>query len=735
MTPFSFTYNPFVFLPLIAIVIYSFLLIHIYKLKSTSKANQWFYAYLIFSICSGIPCILAAISANVYDAIIWQSLFFAIIALSFPLQLGFMLYHTNHTKLISKLWFRIILFIPGITISILSIFTGAIYSHDPSKVTFENNIWNIPAGPLFEPLYISHIMAVFWISMYFFGKRALTVEDERLKKQSKLFFFAYFIQLAVDTLLILILPKIFDRPMIPDSLVLTSIMGAMIAWGILKYDLFTINPATAVTNIISTMNEVLIVVNPQGNIEFVNRAAEKVLGYKEHELVGLHVKTILSEDYWGHFYKGLLEPAIKDKSHNAMEGSIKTKEGKLYPVNFSVSAVKDNNGKVAGIVCVATDISHLRELYNVTSQRNKLNAIMDSMSDGIIALDKKGRIVQMNRFICHLVGIEEKNTLGKKIGEVLVLVDGEKNVTTEQILGMLVSKPDEQKAGKDMKLKVNDAESKFVRLVVTPLSSENEVMEAIVIIQDLTEEHALDEMKVDFVSMAAHELRTPLTAVRGYVSLFKDEYKDSLNEDQTVLIDRAEEASKKLGELVEGLLSVIRMDRVGMSLNMKAVKWGEFMNRTINDLESKASERSIRLIRAVTNTEPETIVLDEVRVSEVISNLINNAIKYSPNGAEVKIWSEVKNQDLITYVEDKGPGIPKASIPHLFSKFFRVPGKLEQTNRGTGLGLYISKKIVEMHNGKIWVDSQEGRGTTFAFSLPLINVESPKTTETSGVSV
>jgi len=238
------------------------------------------------------------------------------------------------------------------------------------------------------------------------------------------------------------------------------------------------------------------------------------------------------------------------------------------------------------------------------------------------------------------------------------------------------------------------------------------------------DEHSspLDEMKSNFVSIAAHELRTPLTSIKGYLSVYMNDYKDKLDEDQKSLLGHISNATEELLGLVENLLNVSRIERGAMNLNLAEVNWDEVLKGVADDFNERAGQKNIQL-KFVQSVGLPPIKVDKVRVLEVISNLVSNAINYTNPGGTVQIWAEKgSDNDIVTHVADNGQGIPADAIPNLFTKFYRVTQGLTQGNtnsEGNGLGLYISKAIVDMHHGKIWVESEVGRGSRFSFSLPL----------------
>lgn len=262
-------------------------------------------------------------------------------------------------------------------------------------------------------------------------------------------------------------------------------------------------------------------------------------------------------------------------------------------------------------------------------------------------------------------------------------------------------------------------------LLLTGLFKKQEEKETIPLLQVVPQpqaDHSLDEMKSNFVSIAAHELRTPLTSIKGYLSVYMNDYKDKLDADQKDLLGHIGSATEELLALVENLLNVSRIERGAMNLSLVEVNWADLVKGVVDDFLERATQKNIQL-KFVSPAPPlPPIKVDKVRIIEVISNLLSNAINYTNPGGMVQVWAEKGDNEIITHIGDNGQGIPAEAIPNLFTKFYRVTQGLTQgsTNSdGNGLGLYISKAIVDMHKGKIWVESEVGKGSRFSFSLPL----------------
>ncbi len=360
-----------------------------------------------------------------------------------------------------------------------------------------------------------------------------------------------------------------------------------------------------------------------------------------------------------------------------------------------------------------------QERTALSLQSDKIVAVLSSIDDAVIAVDLKRNITIFNKAAQELTNLRETEALGKSIGEVIKVFDNKDElspltycpISTNPLGGVLFGK-------NDLKVIGNHREE-FVNLVARQIEGGAKAnLGCILTLRNITHEKQLEAMKMDFVSMAAHELRTPLTSIKGYVSVFIEENQKNFNKDQLMFMERIMASTQQLLSLVENLLNVSRVERGAMSVFRQPLEWTGTVQHLVQDLTNRAREKNITLEYLSSNLKEIIVEADKLKISEVVNNLITNAINYTPSGGTIKVWIETTNQEAITHVQDNGVGIPREALPYLFTKFFRAHNKLEMT-RGTGLGLYISKAIVELHHGKIWVESEVGKGSTFSFSIPL----------------
>ncbi len=349
------------------------------------------------------------------------------------------------------------------------------------------------------------------------------------------------------------------------------------------------------------------------------------------------------------------------------------------------------------------------------AERDVLEAILYNASDGVFALDRSSKILTFNKAMETLTGYTFEEVERSYADEYIRIFDATvpleaKNYST--------GKPTHKDK---LTLVRRNGEKRFIEMKSTPIAEGREVnIGCVVTLTDVTKDIDLEKMKLDFVSIAAHELRTPLTSLRGYLSLIDDDSKSTIGEKYAGYIEKAVLSADRLHGLVENLLNITRIEKGTLTINKTRVDWVSLVKEVIEEAKIKSEEANIQLNFEDPLSKIPPIYADQATVVEVLSNLLDNAIKYTPEGGKVTVTIDVDKDFVTTHVKDTGVGIPPASIPHLFKKFYRVSTTvLRAGEKGTGLGLFISKEIITRHNGKIWVESEVEKGSTFSFSLPI----------------
>jgi signal transduction histidine kinase/HAMP domain-containing protein len=272
-----------------------------------------------------------------------------------------------------------------------------------------------------------------------------------------------------------------------------------------------------------------------------------------------------------------------------------------------------------------------------------------------------------------------------------------------------------------------------VKLTAVPIHNYKHELEAVVVVlEDVTKEREIDRMKNEFVSLASHQLRTPLTAMRWFSEMLLSGDAGPLNKEQAEFITNISESNDKMIDLVNSLLSISRIEAGQIMIEPRPTHLGELARVVIDDLSPQIKEKSLQL---VTNIDPQVIPIsiDPKLIRQVYLNLISNSIKYTPANGTITISITKDNGQIVSQISDTGYGIPAAEQNRIFSKFYRGANIVPIETEGTGLGLYLTKSIVDSSGGKIWFQSQEGKGTTFWFSLPETGSQ-PKKQEVVSIS-
>lgn len=241
-------------------------------------------------------------------------------------------------------------------------------------------------------------------------------------------------------------------------------------------------------------------------------------------------------------------------------------------------------------------------------------------------------------------------------------------------------------------------------------------LEVIMVTIDRTENYVEDEEAIDFISLAAHELRGPITVIRGYIDVLTQELQPMIKGDQQELMDRLDVSAARLSNYINNILNVAKYDRRHLKLHLVEDRLSTIYSAIADDLQLRARTQG-KLLDVEIPTDLPTIAADRNSLSEVLANLVDNALKYSREGGHVQVTARTDGSSVICSVKDHGIGIPSSVMGHLFSKFYRSH-RSRATVSGTGLGLYISKAIIESHGGQISANSSEGEGATFTFTVP-----------------
>jgi len=332
--------------------------------------------------------------------------------------------------------------------------------------------------------------------------------------------------------------------------------------------------------------------------------------------------------------------------------------------------------------------------------------ITNYLTDGLLVFDKNNKIILFNPRAEMFFEVVEANVLGKSI---LELSRYEKLSPLVSLLGGGI-KPIEKQ---ELDIKGN----LIIEITSVPITRNREKINTLVIVHDVTKEKLSDKMKSDFVTLAAHQLRTPTSAIKWSLeSLIKEEHGE-ITDDQRDIIQKAYNTNDKVIELVRDLLDVAQIEE-GKYLNKLTFASLEDLIKSI--LNSRTGEITKKKLHVeFERTDIPKLMLDIEKMDMAVGNILDNALRYTKEGGKVVIRLESNNKEVELQVQDNGVGIPQSEQWRVFSKFFRGSNVMKMETEGTGLGLYISKNIIEAHGGRIWFESDVKRGTTFFIVLPV----------------
>ena len=364
---------------------------------------------------------------------------------------------------------------------------------------------------------------------------------------------------------------------------------------------------------------------------------------------------------------------------------------------------------------LANSLNDLSDVFrltheNLAQEKNRLSSVLSYMSDGVIATDRLGQITMINSTAQRLLNLDRETATQMSI---LDLLDGENTYTYSELL----SKTPE------IHLSRRDANDEFVTLRVNFALIRKEsgfISGLVAVLHDATEQEKEERERRLFVSNVSHELRTPLTSVKSYLEALDD---GALHEEIAPnFIKVSLDETNRMMRMISDLLALSRIDNKSTQLDVEMTNFTAFMTYILNRFDQiKSQETNPGKFYEIIRDYPVNSIwveIDTDKMTQVVDNILNNAIKYSPDGGQITVSMKTTDSQLIVSISDQGLGIPKKDLPLIFDRFYRVDKARSRAQGGTGLGLSIAKEIVKQHNGFIWAKSEYGKGSTFTIVLP-----------------
>jgi PAS domain S-box-containing protein len=372
---------------------------------------------------------------------------------------------------------------------------------------------------------------------------------------------------------------------------------------------------------------------------------------------------------------------------------------------------------------------------SLRDEKLKSEIILNAIEDGVVLLDEQKTIQLFNPGASTITGWKTDEAKGLDYHAVIRLVD-EKGKSYEDMDDPFTKAYKGGQTIRDNKAILLSRSEKHISLSlsITPLVDEDkQVRAAVAVFRDVSQERQQEQQRAEFISTASHEMRTPVAAIEGYLSLALNDKVSTIDARAREYLVKAHASTKHLGQLFQDLLTSAKAEDGRLTNHPTLVEMGEFLEKLAQDLRFAAEKKNLpvefvigshRITATSTMVGGERTVkplyyvrVDPDRMREVVTNIFDNAVKYTDTG---KISLGLTGNDSVVqiYIRDTGPGIPAEDVPHLFQKFYRVDNSATRTIGGTGLGLFICRKIVELYGGKIWVESKLGEGSAFYINLP-----------------
>lgn len=403
----------------------------------------------------------------------------------------------------------------------------------------------------------------------------------------------------------------------------------------------------------------------------------------------------------------LLSRSLTDRVERLKEFSSRVAEGDFRPLP------RDGSGdalEALGISLNRTAARLDRTIQTLTEERNLSSAILGSMVEGVAVVNNAERLVFANPGFAEILGLDVPPTTGSALVEVVrqtelleavrQVLGGDHRVQSEIVTGTL--------------------RQHYFAITVAAVRA-GDTTGAVVVLHDITELRKLERVRRDFVANVSHEFRTPLTAIQGFAeTLLAGALDDPQN--RTRFLEIILEHSRRLARLTEDLLVLSKMDADRLELEIQRLRVSQLIESCLETAQRRAAEKDLRISVNMPKPLPD-IAGDRRRLAEVLQNLLDNAIQYTLPGGQILVSAATGDHEVILTVSDTGIGIPKADQPRIFERFYRVDVARSREAGGTGLGLAIAKHLVEVHGGRLWVESEVGKGSQFHFSVPVFNPE------------
>ncbi len=500
----------------------------------------------------------------------------------------------------------------------------------------------------------------------------------------------------------------------------------------------TINPWNIPNNVLlskileATNTGIVITDNllPDNPIIYCNPAFETLSGYSRDEIIGHNCRFLQGKDR-SQQARQTVKKAIEGGKNCVVEFRNYTKEGKLFYNELYLSAVKDESGQITHFIGVQNDVSKRKkaeldlqldqsEMEQKVNERTRmlkdseeyLSSIVETLRESLVVMDRDYKILSVNNHFLNTFKVSLNETKGKTLYE---LGNGQWDIPELKKVMLEILPKNNPVLDYEVEHEFPYIGKKIMLLNAHRVEFDGDFKDRILLaIEDITERKAIEQRKDDFLSIASHELKTPLTTVMGYVQMMKRTMPENASEKFRNVIEKTDTHVGRLNQLLSELLDMSKIQTGNIELHKEPFDFDKMVRDTIEGLQ--AATPSVKI-----NVLGKTGVLlngDESHIVQVLTNLISNAIKYSPESQNVEIYLSLISNFVKVSVKDYGMGISEDEITKVFGRFYRVSAT-QKSFPGLGIGLYICEQIVTNHGGTLWVESKINEGSLFSFTLPI----------------
>ena len=403
----------------------------------------------------------------------------------------------------------------------------------------------------------------------------------------------------------------------------------------------------------------------------------------------------------------------REYKNNNQVKQLNAKVRSLITGHYTDKLKVEDNSDLSELVNNVNDLSEVFRLTheNLAQEKNRLTSILSYMTDGVLATDRRGKITVINDMAQKQLNVTREQALECNILDILDDDSYTYNDLITKTPEIVLTRRDEYDEFITLRIRfaLNRRESGFISGLIA-------------VLHDATEQEKEERERRLFVSNVSHELRTPLTSVKSYLEALDD---GALTESVAPsFIKVSLDETNRMMRMITDLLSLSRIDNQTSHLDVELTNFTAFMNYILDRFDQIQSQQSTNKVYEIIRDYPDKSVwieIDTDKMTQVIDNILNNAIKYSPDGGKVTVTMQTTDDQMILSISDQGLGIPKKDLPLIFDRFYRVDKARSRAQGGTGLGLAIAKEIVKQHKGFIWANSEEGEGSTFTIVLPYEN--------------